>query len=91
MLECGKAPLAAEAAHQALDYQQRHASVVYRPLVWLRCAKVLRATGEPEAASACLADGRRWIERIAASLPDQYRSSFLNRNPINRDLLALAS
>ncbi len=89
LLECGKTALAAEAAHRALDYLQSHASLIYRPLIWLRCAKVLRGAGELEAARACGSDGRRWIERLAGSLPDEFRSSFLVRNPINRELLGL--
>ncbi|HWK82172.1 MAG TPA: hypothetical protein VNS61_00420, partial [Caldimonas sp.] len=89
--DAGQSPLAVDAARQALDYQQRHASVVYRPLVWLRCAQILLAACERQAAVACLGEGRRWIDRVAASLPDAYRDSFLDRNPVNRELRGLAS
>ena len=38
-----------------------------------------------------LAHGAQWVRRIALpNVPDEYRDSFMQRNPTNRALLAAA-
>ena len=60
---------------------------VLRATVWLAA---LECSGDAAEAGAVLAAARRWIEATAASLPDEFRASFRDRNPVNRLLLARA-
>lgn len=63
----------------------------YQAEVWLVAAKVLLATGLTTEARAALVDGRAWVLRVhATQVPSAFQSSFLERNPVNRELLALA-
>lgn len=59
--------------------------------VWLTLTRALQAAGDVPAAAAAAARGKRWLEQIAAQHIDEpYRRGYLERNPVNRDLLALA-
>jgi hypothetical protein len=64
----------------------------YRAELWWVATQVFRAANRGARADRMLADGRDWITRIASEhVGAQYRDSFLNRNPVNRALLAAAS
>jgi len=53
---------------------------------------IFLACEDPDRAAACLAQGIAWIQTTALpQVPDAYRDSFLNRNPVNRALLTAAS
>ncbi len=53
---------------------------------------IFLARRDPDRAAACLARGVEWIQKTALpQVPEAYRDSFLNRNPVNRALLAAAS
>jgi DNA-binding SARP family transcriptional activator/tetratricopeptide (TPR) repeat protein len=53
---------------------------------------IFLARRDPDRATACLVRGVEWIQKTALpQVPEAYRDSFLNRNPINRALLAAAS
>ena len=94
-----QALLKIDQAVPALRHAQRAADAldVALPLdmscaeVWLTLARALQAAGDVPAAAAAAARGKRWLEQIAAlHLDPQYRSGYLERNPVNCDLLVLA-
>ncbi len=59
---------------------------------WLVAVRVLRAAGRHEQAARALKDAVATLERIARDeTPAEFRDSFLHRNPVNRELLALAT
>jgi hypothetical protein len=58
---------------------------------WLHIGKAFRAAGD-SAADDVLRRGVDWLLRTAdTQVPEAFRDSFLQRNPVNRDLLALAA
>jgi DNA-binding SARP family transcriptional activator len=94
------AALAAGAPRRALPHaeaalalvQQHQPESFYLPEVWLAAGRVHAALGHDAAAQQAFADGRRWV--MAAhdqQVPEAWREAFLVRNPINRELLALAA
>ncbi len=55
-------------------------------------AQALLLAGEPADAEAVAGLGAAWLQRVArASVPDAFRSSFLQRSPVNRTLLTLGA
>jgi tetratricopeptide (TPR) repeat protein len=62
----------------------------YRGELWLHCARALQAAGDTARAAAVLAEGQAWVRATAAEhVPDEFRESFLHRNPTNAALLAM--
>lgn len=62
----------------------------YLAELWLVSAQVLEALGRDAAARGTLADGLAWVKGVHdTQVPPQFRASFLERNPVNRELLAL--
>lgn len=59
---------------------------------WLMLGRAYTATGRAvDAADAC-ARGAQWVVQIASGhVAPEFRDSFLHRNPIHRDLLAVAA
>ncbi|MBC7995603.1 MAG: AAA family ATPase, partial [Rhizobacter sp.] len=80
----------AEAALQlARNYQP---DTFYLPEVWLVAAQALAALGRGDEARRSVDDGLAWVRSVHdAHVPAEFRDSFLHRNPINRELLALAA
>ena len=65
---------------------------LYRGEAWLAAVRVLRAAGRTDEAAAQSRLAAAEIRRIAASeLPAELRDGFLHRNPVNRELLTLAT
>jgi tetratricopeptide (TPR) repeat protein len=65
---------------------------IYRAELWAVAAEVLAAAGAADEARAAMLEGVRWVETTAREhVPDEFRDSFLNRNPVNRELLRAAS
>jgi hypothetical protein len=63
---------------------------VYTPEAWLVAGQALRAAGDNTAAQAALAAGQQWVRAVALpQVPAPFIDSFLHRNPVNRELLAL--
>ncbi|MDP2370978.1 ATP-binding protein [Rhodoferax sp.] len=83
---------AARYARSALALSTRRQSTMLLPAeLWLHGARALLAAGETAPARQLLAIGREWLRCTARDrVPEPFRDSFLNRNPVNRDLLALA-
>ena len=65
---------------------------LYRGQAWWLAAQVFDAAGDRAQALLALAQGTDWVRRVALpNVPDEYRDSFLQRNPANRALLAAAN
>ncbi len=76
------------ALHLAKQYQP---DSFYLPEVWLVAAQTSAALGRDTDARQAVADGVAWLMAAHDSqVPPEFRDSFLHRNPVNRDLLALA-
>jgi DNA-binding SARP family transcriptional activator len=84
---------AAALAHQKLAEFSRRAPVsMYPPELWWILFRALEAAGDAETASDCLHRAVTWINSTALPhVPDEFKDSFLNRNPINRAILTTAS
>jgi len=64
----------------------------YLPEMWLVAAQTYAALERSGDARRAMADGQAWIGRTHdTQVPAEFRDSFLQRNPVNRELLALAS
>ena len=62
----------------------------YLPEMWLVAARTSTTLGRDAAARKAGADGRAWVERAHdTQVPAEFRESFLRRNPVNSELLAL--
>jgi DNA-binding SARP family transcriptional activator/tetratricopeptide (TPR) repeat protein len=62
---------------------------LYRPTLWLSVADDLRVSA-PDVSVRALRDAAEWIRAIAGyQLPAAARRAFLERNPVNRRVLAL--
>ena len=54
-------------------------------------ARVLEAVGQRDEARRAAQSGRDWVMAVHdAHVPEVFRPSFLQRNAVNRELLALA-
>lgn len=86
-----------DAALQAVDALAQLADDVepndlYAGERWLVTVGVLRAAGRQDEAVETLRHAVAAIERIAREdTPPEFRDSFMHRNPVNRELLALAT
>ena len=82
-------PHAEAALHLAQD---RQPDSFYLPELWLVTAQVQLALGQAPAAQQTLQTGVRWVNDTARTqVPEAFRASFLQRNPVNAALLALAA
>lgn len=85
---------ARKAALAALDLigQGRQTVALLPAALWLYCGRALLVSGDDRHANEVLAQGRDWLHKTAAEqVPEAFRDSFLNRQPVHRELLALAS
>lgn len=77
------------ALHLAGD---RQPDSFYLPELWLVAAQGHQALGREQDASMACQHGLRWMHHVADQhMPEGFRESFLHRNPINRELQALAA
>jgi hypothetical protein len=92
LLRAGDPRLAASALRQTLDeFPGTQPADMYVPEMWQITCEIHDAAGEHEAAAATLERAARWILDVADQrVPEEFRDSFLNRNPINRTLLRAA-
>ena len=71
---------------------ERQTTALLPAELWLNCGRALAAAGDTAHAAEVLARGHDWLHTTAAAqVPESFRDSFLHRNPVNRELLALAS
>jgi hypothetical protein len=86
----------ARARHEALAALalagERQTTALLPAELWLHCGRALAAAGDIAQAGDVIARGRAWLQATATEqVPEPFRDSFLHRNPVNRELLALAS
>jgi hypothetical protein len=91
-LRGGAVDAAAAHAHRALAlFEEVEPHSLYRAEVWLGAAQALEAS-DPARAAAVLRHAQQWIRDTARErVPEPFRDSFLQRNGVNRELLALAA
>ncbi|HEX6706384.1 MAG TPA: AAA family ATPase [Albitalea sp.] len=64
----------------------------YLPELWLAAARVFAGLGRAPAARQATADGLAWVRNVHdTQVPPEFRDSFLHRNAVNSELLALAA
>jgi len=82
---------AAAAAHELLALLDEGyvPDFVYTPEAWLVAGQALQRAGDAARAQAALAAGQHWVRSVALpQVPAPFIDSFLQRNPVNRALLA---
>jgi len=84
---------AAALARQALDTPAEiDADDLYRGERWRNAVLAFEAVGAMDDARVAARSGRDWVHHVAEQhVPAEFRSGFLHRNPVNRELLALAA
>ena len=99
-IRAARCALAQDAARRALPQveaalrlaQDHQPESFYLPELWLVAARVLHALGRAAEAEAALRDGLAWVQRVGDQhVPALFRDSFRQRNPVNRELFALAA
>lgn len=81
-----------EACDRATEAIANFDADAYRPALLFQLLKLEESLGRPERAATCLREATVWIRRAEdMHVPAEFRDSFLNRNPVNRQLLTLAS
>ena len=84
----GRRTVAASHALEALGLWPEHVpDSHYIGELWLAA---LDSVDDVAVSNAILGDAVGWITATAARLPDAFRASFLDRNPLNRALLTRA-
>ena len=93
LLRADKAVQAAARAQSMLvDLRERHPTDLYLAEAWWFAFRALDAVPGCEAqAREALLQGVAWINETARNVPDEFRDSFLHRNPINRAILTTAT
>jgi tetratricopeptide (TPR) repeat protein len=84
--------LAVPAARRAIELASTLDSpAIYRPEIWLNAALAMRSAGLELEAGEQLSQARDWIlQRVQdGQVPEPFVDSFLQRNPVNREILAL--
>ncbi len=91
-LACGAPARALPHLQAALQFAQGYQpDVYYLPELWWTAAQVYAALGDAEARWRAVDEGARWVRDVAAQhVPEAFQHSFLNRNPVNADLLRWA-
>lgn len=92
-LRQGAAARALPHAEAALALAREHQpESFYLGELWLVAARVQAALGHDALSRQLAADGRAWVMGLHdARVPPAFRHSFLHRNAVNRELLALAA
>jgi tetratricopeptide (TPR) repeat protein len=83
---------AAAAAAQAVAaaHTARAPIVIYPAELWWMLFQALDAGGDRSGAEQALRRGYDWIQAALSEVPEEFRDSFLNRNPINRAITLAA-
>ncbi|MEP7282598.1 MAG: AAA family ATPase [Rubrivivax sp.] len=83
--------VAADADDVAARLRHCHPADTYVPEAWWITSRAYERLADPQAADAALGEGFEWVGRALANVPAAFRDSFLQRNPVNRELLAAAA
>jgi tetratricopeptide (TPR) repeat protein len=88
----GQTQDAALAMRELVDQMaQLQPADLYFGEAWWIAAQVFDANGDGDHCLLALARGAQWVRRVALpNVPEEFRDSFLTRNPVNRALLAAA-
>ena len=91
-LALGAAARAQPHVEAALKLAREHQpDTFYLPELWLVAAGVFQSLGRLDDARRAAEAGRQWVMRVHDEhVPEVFRHSFLERNAVNRELLALA-
>jgi DNA-binding SARP family transcriptional activator len=86
----------ARARHEALAAlalaAERQTTALLPAELWLQCGRAFVVAGDTARAADVVSRGHDWLRMTATEqVPEPFRDSFLRRNPMNRDLLALAA
>jgi hypothetical protein len=90
--DVGAADQMAVHARKAADWltRDRRDATVPQCALWLQ--RIFSESGERAEAARCLSAGREWLQRaVDEDVPPEFRDSFLNRNPVHREVLSLAT
>ena len=92
LCHAGQASAAADAMRDVVGEMARTPPAdMYRGKAWWLAAQVFDANGDSADALMALAQGTDWVRRVVLpEVPEEFRDSFLQRNPTNRALLAAA-
>lgn len=92
LLRAGDTPAALDAARAlAAFFTEAEPVLVTEAEVWWAVARACMAAGADVEARRALDAGRTWLyERALPEVPELFHHSFLNGNPVNRELLAAA-
>lgn len=88
----GRTQDAASAMRELVEQMARlQPSDMYVGEAWWIAAQVFDANGDGDLSLLALARGAQWVRRVALPhVPEEFRDSFLHRNPTNRALLVAA-
>lgn len=89
----GRHEESAQTARELIDDLATHAAIgLYPAEYWWIVFQAFDAAGDNAAALTALGSGVDWIRATAQThVSDEFKDSFLNRNPVNRTLLTNAS
>ena len=90
--DVGAADQLAVHARVAADWltSDRRDATVPQCALWLQ--RIFSERGERAETARCLSAGKEWLQRAADEhVPPEFRDSFLNRNPVHREVLTLAT
>ena len=92
LCRCGHAAEAADVVRSVIaQMDETPPADMYLGEAWWIATQVFDAAGDHDDASMALAHGAQWVRRVALpQVPEEFRDSFLHRNPSNRALLAAA-
>jgi len=92
LLKAGAIESAAVKAHAMLATAARSFNwTLYPGMLYWNAFEALDANRETAAALDALHRGVTWINNALPNVPDEFTSSFLDRNPVNRAILTTAS
>jgi DNA-binding SARP family transcriptional activator len=92
LLDVGERERAREAAIEALPLMNEGRMAARLPSAALWLARALLGADRRNEAAVSIRAGVDWLHRTAdEQVPPEFRDSFLNRHPVNRELLTLAT
>ena len=90
LARAGRLPEAHAAASAAEDLGRQYAPMIDPAAVALDCAEAFERAGDAARAHACLRRAETLVQAASAALPDEFRSSYLQRNPVARTVIEAA-
>ena len=93
LLSLDRTSEALDAARSVLhDFTRIRGPLLYHPEVLLEASRAFLACDRPSEALEIAREALRWVEeRASADVPPAFRESFVQRNPVNRELRELVT